>query len=590
MVSPTRRLAAIVCMDVAGYARLMGADEEGTLARVQALQREVIDPALAAHRGRLVKTIGDGFLAEFASVVDAVRCTTAIQRDAAARDEAEPEARRIALRIGVNLGDVIAEGGDLHGDGVNVAARLEALAAPGAICLSGAAYEQVRDKVAQDLTFNDAGEQTLKNIARPVRVWHAQLGAAAHGLALAAPTPRDRDQPAVIVMPFDNLSGEADGYFVDGVVEEITAALSRVREFFVIARQSAFAYKGRFVDVREVGRELGVNYIVEGTVRRGGERLRISVQLVDPESRAQLWSDRYEGAATDIFEFQDRIAAQVAGAINPAVRAAEIDFARRKPPGSLRAHDLVLQAYPKIWSQSPEDNEQAIALLQSAIAVEPRYGRAHALLAWCHAQDVVYLWSPEPERHRQAARAAVDAASDLIADDPTALAAVGAAISQCLDDLGRAESYIAGALRLDPNNAWAWARYAWLALFRNEPDRAMQLFERALALNPLDPLEFHLRLGIALAFGIKGDYAAATRLIRAVLNQHPRVTWAYRQLAYIAALDGDLVTARDAMAKLRAANPYVSLALMKASHPARQMPRVFDLMLEGWRRAGMPES
>ena len=412
--------------------------------------------------------------------------------------------------------------------------------------------------------------------------------AGASPVASAAP-PRDRDQPSVIVMPFDNLSGSADEYFVDGVVEEITAALSRVREFFVIARQSAFTYKGRFVDVREVGRELGVSYVVEGTVRRGGDRLRISVQLVDAETRAQLWSERYEGATTDIFAFQDQIAAQVAGAIYPAVRNAEIDFVRRKPPGSLRAYDLVLQAYPKIWAQNSDENSQAIAILKNAIATDPRYGRAHALLAWCHSQDVVYLWSSDPETSRQCARTAVDAASGLISDDPTAMAALGAAISQCLDDLPRAASYIEAALALDPNNAWAWARYAWLAVYQDEPDRAMERFERSLALSPLDPLAFNLRMGIALALGLKGEYAQAAKLIQEVLNKHPKVTWAYRQLAYVSALAGDLPTARDAIKRLLAAHPNASVELMKLCHPVRHMPRVFNRMLEGWRLAGLPE-
>ena len=407
-------------------------------------------------------------------------------------------------------------------------------------------------------------------------------------VALVAP-PRHRDQPSVIVMPFDNLSGSADEYFVDGVVEEITAALSRVREFFVIARQSAFTYKGRFVDVREVGRELGVSYVVEGTVRRGGDRLRISVQLVDTETRAQLWSERYEGATTDIFAFQDQIAAQVAGAIYPAVRNAEIDFVRRKPPGSLRAYDLVLEAYPKIWAQNSDENSRAIAILKNAIATDPRYGRAHALLSWCHSQDVVYLWSSDPETSRQCARTAVDAASGLISDDPTAMAALGAAISQCLDDLPRAASYIEAALALDPNNAWAWARYAWLAVYQDEPDRARERFERSLALSPLDPLAFNLRMGIALALGLKGEYAQAAKLIQEVLNKHPQVTWAYRQLAYVSALAGDLPTARDAIKRLLAAHPNASVELMKLCHPVRHMPRVFDRMLEGWRLAGLPE-
>jgi TolB-like protein/Tfp pilus assembly protein PilF len=450
-------------------------------------------------------------------------------------------------------------------------------------------YELCRDTLRREL---DA-EPEAQTEALMAGVRDAGNGDAAASTAHAAPPAapaRDREQPSIIVMPFDNLSGADDEYFVDGVVEEITSALSRVREFFVIARQSAFTYKGRFVDVREVGRELGVAYVVEGTVRRGGDRLRISVQLVDAETRNQLWSDRYEGATQDIFAFQDVIAAQVAGAIYPAVRNAEIAVAKGRPPGSVRAYDLVLQAYPKIWSQSSADNAQAIAILGNAIATCADYGRAHALLAWCHSQDQVYLWSADPEASRVSAGRAVDAAAPLIGDDPTALAAVGAALSQSLDDLPRAAAYVDSALTLDPNNAWAWSRSGWIAIYQDEPDKARERFERSLALSPLDPLAFNQRIGIAMTFGYKGEYAHAAKLLQEVLNKHPHVTWAYRQLAFVSAMAGDVPTARDAIKKLRTAHPNATIALMKRAHPSRHTPRVFNLMLEGWRAAGLPEA
>jgi TolB-like protein/Flp pilus assembly protein TadD len=450
-------------------------------------------------------------------------------------------------------------------------------------------YELCRDTLRREL---DA-EPEAQTEALIAGVRDAGNGDAAASTAHAAPPAapaRDREQPSIIVMPFDNLSGADDEYFVDGVVEEITSALSRVREFFVIARQSAFTYKGRFVDVREVGRELGVAYVVEGTVRRGGDRLRISVQLVDAETRNQLWSDRYEGATQDIFAFQDVIAAQVAGAIYPAVRNAEIAVAKGRPPGSVRAYDLVLQAYPKIWSQSSAENAQAIAILGNAIATCADYGRAHALLAWCHSQDQVYLWSADPEASRVSAGRAVDAAAPLIGDDPTALAAVGAALSQSLHDLPRAASYVDSALTLDPNNAWAWSRSGWIAIYQDEPDQARERFERSLALSPLDPLAFNQRIGIAMTFGYKGEYARAAKLLQEVLNKHPHVTWAYRQLAFVSAMAGDVPTARDAIKKLRAAHPNATIALMKRAHPSRHTPRVFNLMLEGWRAAGLPET
>ena len=450
-------------------------------------------------------------------------------------------------------------------------------------------YELCRDTLRREL---DA-EPEAQTEALIAGVRDAGNGDAAASTAHAAPPAapaRDREQPSIIVMPFDNLSGADDEYFVDGVVEEITSALSRVREFFVIARQSAFTYKGRFVDVREVGRELGVAYVVEGTVRRGGDRLRISVQLVDAETRNQLWSDRYEGATEDIFAFQDVIAAQVAGAIYPAVRNAEIAVAKGRPPGSVRAYDLVLQAYPKIWSQSSADNAQAIAILGNAIATCADYGRAHALLAWCHSQDQVYLWSADPEASRVSAGRAVDAAAPLIGDDPTALAAVGAALSQSLHDLPRAASYVDSALTLDPHTAWAWSRSGWIAIYQDEPDQARERFERSLALSPLDPLAFNQRIGIAMTYGYKGEYARAAKLLQEVLNKHPHVTWAYRQLAFVSAMAGDVPTARDAIKKLRAAHPNATIALMKRAHPSRHTPRVFNLMLEGWRAAGLPEA
>jgi len=409
-----------------------------------------------------------------------------------------------------------------------------------------------------------------------------------------APTPAEppasrRDQPSVVIMPFDNLSGPADEAFADGVVEEITATLSRVRDFFVIARQSAFAFKDRFVDVREVGRALGVAYVVEGTVRRAGERVRISVQLVDAESRAQLWSDRYEGTTTDIFAFQDDIAARVAGAIHPRLLGAEIAAAIRKPPESLQAHELVLKAYPRLWSAVEEENRAALALLREAAAIDPDYGRAHALTAWCHAQEVAYLWSADPEADRAAARAAADRAVDRVQDDPMGLTALGAAFSMALGDLDRATLHTERALALDPNHVWAWARSGWIAVYRDQPAHAVACFERALALSPLDPLEFNFRVGIASAVGMQGDYAEAARIVRAVLDKHPRVAWVYRQYAAFLALSGDVEGARRAIRKLLAVHPGTTVARMATGHPGRHTPRFYATMLKGWRLAGLPE-
>jgi len=405
----------------------------------------------------------------------------------------------------------------------------------------------------------------------------------------AAVVPQPGGRPSLVVMPFDNLSGADDAHFVDGVVEEITSALSRVRDFFVIARQSAFAYKGRFVDVREVGKELAVTYVVEGTVRRGQDRVRISVQVIDAHSRAQLWSERYDGATTDIFEFQDRIAAQVAGAIHPAVRKAEIELAKRKPPNSLKAYEFVLRAYPNLWSQNQDQNREAIQLLGKALTADPSYGRAHALLAWCLAQEVVYFWCLNPEQGRARALAAVAAAGTSIDDDPTALAAAGAALSQ-VGDQARAAAYIERALALDHNNAWAWARYGWIALYRDDPAGALQRFNRSLTLSPFDPLAFNTNIGIASGLAMRGAYHEAVGMVREVVNKHPEVTSHHRLLAALLALTGDLETARAAVSQILRTHPTASVAAMRISHPMRHLTSYFDKLVEGLRLAGLPET
>lgn len=389
-------------------------------------------------------------------------------------------------------------------------------------------------------------------------------------------------------MPFDNLSGPADDYFTDGVVEEVTAALSRVREFFVIARQSAFTYKGRFVDVREIGRELGVSYAVEGTVRRGGDRLRISVQLVDAETREQLWSDRYEGAVADIFEFQDRIAAQVAGAIHPAVRHAEIEWAKRKPPTSLRAYDLLMRAYPKLWGQNAEAVREAVTALERAIGLDPDYGRAHALLAWCHALNITYLWSANPNLEWKASIDGVERASPTIGDDPTALTACGATLS-LLGEQGKASAFLGSALALDPNNAWAWSRFGWVGIYQDQALRARERFEKAMVLSPLDPFTFNMRMGLGASLALEGRLEEAVAIARDVVTQNPGVTWAYRQLTAWAAMNEDLATARWAAQRLLAAQPDYTIAKYLSVPSVGSVPHFRDAMAAGMRLAGIPE-
>ena len=392
-MAESRKLAAILAADVVGYSRLAGADEDRTLARLRALRSDLIDPTIAVHHGRVVKRTGDGVLVEFRSVVDAVRCAVEIQNAMVERNAGVPAERRINFRIGIHLGDVVEESdGDLMGDGVNIAARLEGIAQPGAICLSEDAYRQVRARL--DLEVNDLGLTQLKNIAEPVRVYSLQVGLPARAKA-AAPVERATeektaphlalpDKPSIAVLPFQNMSGDPEQeYFADGMVEDIITALSRARWLFVIARNSSFTYKGKAVDIKQVGRELGVRYILEGSVRKAGARLRITSQLIDAMTGAHLWADRFDGSMEDVFELQDKVALSVAGVIEPALQEAEIRRSAARPTSDLTAFDLYLRARPLMRGWGKEPALQGLDLLREAIARDPNYGRALVGAAWC---------------------------------------------------------------------------------------------------------------------------------------------------------------------------------------------------------------
>src|SRR5215831_16043234 len=382
-MSQTRRLAAILAADVAGYSRLIGADEGGTLRGLKTIQTELIDPKIAAHNGRLVKTTGDGLLVEFSSVVDALRCASEIQAGMAERNAPVPQDGCIEFRMGLNVGDVVVEDGDIFGDGVNVAARLEALAAPGGICVSARVQEDAAGKL--DLAFEDMGERQLKNIARAVRVYRVRDRTTPAAEPATSPKPLPLpDKPSLAVLPFQNLTGDAEQeYFVDGMVEEITTAIARLPWLFVIARNSAFTYKGKAVAVKQVAQELGVRYVLEGSVRKAGNRVRITGQLIDTTTGAHIWADRFDGALDDIFELQDQVASGVVGAIEPRLRSAEIERAIRKPTESLDAYDLYLRALAEFRKWSPEGWRDAIDLLGRALAIDPRYAPAAGLFAWC---------------------------------------------------------------------------------------------------------------------------------------------------------------------------------------------------------------
>ncbi len=495
-----RRLAAILAADVAGYARLMGVDEEGTLAALKAVRRELADPQIAEYRGRIVKTTGDGLLVEFASVVDAMRCAVEVQREMVRRNANVPSERRIEFRVGIHQGDIIVEDGDIFGDGVNLAARLEGLAEPGGICVSARVRSDTVGKV--DVDFEDMGEQQLKNIARPIHVFRARLGdapsVAPERTALALP-----DKPSIAVLPFQNMSGDPEQeYFADGMVEEIITALAWIRWLFVIARNSSFTYKGQAVDVRRVGRELGVRYVLEGSVRKAAGRVRITAQLIEAETDAHLWADRFDGSLEDVFELQDEIAARVAGVIEPTLRAAEVERARRKRPDNLDAYDLYLRALPELRAFTAEGSTTALALLRRAIAIDPGYAAALAEAAFCFARRRNYQWTADEQAEAETAegvrlaRAAIAAARD----DATVLATAGFALWMLNRDTEAAIRLLERPVVLNPNLATAQGYSGYIRAFAGDSAVAIERCARAMRLSPLDPATLAFLLGTGIAY------------------------------------------------------------------------------------------
>jgi TolB-like protein/class 3 adenylate cyclase len=526
-MSQTRRLAAILAADVAGYSRLIGADEEGTLNRLRSIRADVIDPKITEHRGRIVKTTGDGLLVEFSSVVDALRCATEIQSAMAEGNAGIAVEKRIEFRIGINVGDVVVEDSDIFGDGVNVAARLEGLADPGGICVSARAQEDATGKL--DLDFEDIGDQKLKNIVRPVRVYRVRLALDRNltGLPVeAAPVLALPDKPSIAVLPFTNMSGDPEQeYFADGMVEEIITALSRIRWLFVIARNSSFTYRGRSVDVKQVASELGVRYVLEGSVRKAGGRVRITAQLIDALTGTHLWADRFDGSLQDVFELQDQVAVSVAGVIEPTLQAAEIRRSAERPTSDLTAYDLYLRALPAPSSFDKDRVAQALDLLRQAIKRDPRYGPALALAAICHHQLDLNGWTDDRETNR---RMGVDLARQALrvgGDDPGVLAKAAFVLARFGEDIDAAVALVDRSLALNPSFALGWACSGYIRLFAGQPDLAIEHFETALRFSPRDRNATYLMgIGMAQFMARRFDEAsdAATFIARASsLREHP---------------------------------------------------------------------
>lgn len=568
--------------DVAGYSRLMAANEAGTLADLIELRSKIFGPGVAEHRGRVVKLMGDGALVEFASVVDAVNAAVDIQTTLAKANTAAPADRRIRLRIGINLGDVIIEGTDIYGDGVNVAARLQEFAEPGEVVLSATAHEHAAAKVSAK--FADAGERSLKNIPAPVRIYRWSAVAGDTVTTDAPPLP---DKPSIAVLPFDNMSGDpGQEHFADGVVESITAALSRIRSFFVIARNSAFAYKGRHKNVREIGRELGVAYILEGSVQRAGGRVRITVQLIETVGGAHIWAEKYDGAVDDIFELQDRITEKAAGALQPSIRLAEIERARRKRPQDLGAYDYTMRALRRVWMLEKEEAAKALDLLEKALEIDPDYPLALALAAWCWAQRSVYSWVTEITDAKARALSLAERAAMLSDDDPLILAVLGA-VHTFARNYGTARVLLERAVALDPNAAWALSRLGWLEVYAGRPEAAHPYFERALRLSPLDPMNFNNHVGIASAHQVAGDHAkAADEFVRA-LHERPNAFWIHRNLAPALMAAGRIDEASASRDALLAAYPDYTVERFKESMVFD--PQALERIAQGLREIGIPD-
>jgi adenylate cyclase len=582
-----RRLAAILAADVAGYSRMMGADEIGTLAALKAHRRELIDPKIAEHNGRIVKTTGDGMLVEFASVVEAVRCAVEVNEAMAKRNADVPEEKRIEFRVGINVGDIIIDEGDIHGDGVNIAARLEGIAQPGSIFLSKAARDQVRDKL--DMAIEDMGEQRLKNIARPVHVYRLGAGFIRSKVTEKRPALALPDKPSIAVLPFQNMSGDPEQeYFADGMVEEIITALSRFRQLFVIARNSSFTYKGRAADVKQVGRELGVRYVLEGSVRKASARVRITGQLIDASTGANLWADRFDGGLEDIFELQDRVTASVVGAIAPKLEQVEIERAQRKPTDSLDAYDCFLRGIAT-FHQYVERQQAALRLFYRATELDPNYASAYAMAAFCYTVRKQFGWRTDPARESAEAVRLARRAMDLAKDDAQALALSGLVLAHSGRDLDSGVALIDRALTLNPNLATAWYFRSWPKIWLGEPEAAIESIERAMRLSPLDAFRARMQNGMAHAHFFAGRYEEASSWAAMALRELPDFHDALRISAASNALAGRLKEAREATERLRQLDPDLRISkLGELQGPYRHSGDV-ALYENALRKSGLPE-
>lgn len=577
-----RRLAAILAADVVAYSRLMEQDETGTLAMLKARRKEVLEPLVTRHQGRIFKITGDGVLVEFGSAVNAVQCAIDLQRGMTVANGDLPEPRRIVLRIGVNLGDVMVEGSDLYGGGVNIAARLEGIAEPGGVLVSGTTFDYVRNKV--NAAFDDLGTQTLKNIAEPVRVYRI----ACTPRVSVASTGTASHKPSIAVLPFTNMSGDPEQeYFADGMVEDIITALSHFKALFVIARNSSFVYKGRAVDIGQVAGELGVCYVLEGSVRKAGKRVRINAQLIDAATRGHLWAGRFDGGQEDVFDLQDKITESVVGIIEPQIRKAEIGRSRRKRPDNLDAYDLYLRALPHLYAMHPDDNSRALEFLTKAIDLDPEFAPALAFAAWCYEQRLTRGWNTVREDDSAHALALARAALATGSDDANAVGMAGFVLLMTGREYEAALSAIRRATNLNPNNVLVLAHAGFAYCMAGDLQEAILCFQRARRLSPVDPGAFFFLAGEAQALLLSGQYSECVEFARRSAATYDGWDSTYWYLAAACGHLGWTDEANKAIAKILSLSPGTTVS--RIHNLPIQDERRLAILLDGLRKAGLPE-
>jgi adenylate cyclase len=560
-----------------GYSRLIGLDDVGTLARFRTLRRDLIDPAISEHGGKIVQTGGDSLLIVFDSIDGAVRCAVKVQQQVPIQDADQPPDCAIRFRVGIEIGDAIPDG--WHGEAVNVAARLQAECPPGGICVSRSVRDHVHDRLS--LRFDELGAISLKNIARPIEAFlvRSDTGSPARKPEAAVRTDLSLpDKPSIAVLPFTNFSSDPEQeYFADGMVEDIITALARIRWLFVIARNSSSTYKGRAVDLKQVGRELGVRYVLEGSVRKGGGRIRITAQLIEAEAGTHLWADRFEGPLEDVFEIQDNIASSVAGIIEPTLEAAEIKRSIARPTNSLTAYDLFLRALPDVGTYEWEPTKRALILLRQAIERDPNFGKAMAYAGYCHAVLDAIGKVEDQEANRRIALDLARRALRTAGDDSMALACIAHVLGYFNEDIKDALAILARSLAVNPNSFWGWR---WSGcLYNGQPEVAIKHFETSLRLSPLGP-QWPQTTGIGIGHMFCGRLETAASFLQVALQENPAYPLANRFLASCYAHLGRIDDARKVVARLRAITPVIVPKVTNYRDPTQR-----EMFLSGLRLA-----